>query len=158
MHGGQEVVRRQGLHAEGHSEAPILVLGVPTSADHQYRHLRLEGAQLLYELRACHARHEVVRDDQVDVAGVLVAAELFQGALRVEHSDDEVACPFEDRLACGGLHGVVVDQKKCALHAVQRTVLTSETLWPYRGARSDRSPCRICGEMLTVSVLMPVVC
>ena len=63
------------------------------------------------ELRAGHAGHDVVGDDEIDGFGEFVIAELLQCALGAEDRDDEVSGSPEDGLTRGCLHSVVVDEQ-----------------------------------------------
>ncbi len=89
------------------------------------------------KLRAVHAGHDVVGDDEVDGVGIIVVAKLFEGALGAENGEDEVAGSLEDGLTGGGLDGVVVDEKQGMWHVVPKALVSG-----YDGASIVFSLCR----------------
>ncbi len=105
---GEEIVGEQGFEAEVDVEAGVFVFGFGKAADDEYGNCWLELADFADELGAVHAGHDVVGDDEVDGGGVVVVAELLEGAFGVECGDDRVTGSLEDGLACCGLNGVVV--------------------------------------------------
>ncbi len=98
----------------------VLVLGFGEAADDEHGNLGGEFAEAGHELGAIHAGHDVVGDDEVDGVGIVVVAELLEGALRAEDGDDEVAGSLEDGLTGRGLDGVVVDKQQSVWHVFLR--------------------------------------
>ena len=94
------------------SRSGIFILGLFQAADDEDGKSFVEVTKLANEFGTGHAGHEVVGDDEADFRGKVVRAELLQGADGVEDRDDEVTGAFEDGLARGRLHGVVVDEQK----------------------------------------------
>jgi len=108
---GEEIVRQQRLHAKDDVHAGILLFCFFKSADDEYRKLRVQLAELTDKLRAGHAGHEVVCDDELDGGGKVVCDELFERTNRVEHGDDEISSAFKDGLPSCSLNGVVVNKE-----------------------------------------------
>ena len=111
MNAGQQVVRQERFQTEIHVQILVLIFGFEQAADDENRDVGVETADRPNELGAGHAGHDVIGDDQIDGGRVLLVAKLLQSALRAENCDHEEASALENRLPCGGLHRVVVDQQ-----------------------------------------------
>jgi len=116
LHGGNEVLGKEGLHAEVDTQGGVLVLCFGEAADDEHRNFGGELAEAGNELGAVHAGHDVVGDDELDGFGVVVIAELLEGAFRAQDGEDEVAGSLEDGLTGRGLDGVVVDEQEGVWH------------------------------------------
>lgn len=111
VHAGEKVFRKQRLETEDNVQAFVLIFGLGHSADDEDGQVGLEFAEAGDELRAGHAGHEVVGEDEIDGLGEVVVAKLLECAFRAEDCDDKVACTLEDGLTSGGLYSVVVDEQ-----------------------------------------------
>ena len=111
VHAGEQIVRKQRLEAEHDAKAFVLVFSFGHAADDENGDVWLEFAQTRDELRAGHAGHDVVGEDEIDGFGEVVVSELLECALGAEDRDDEVSRSLEDGLTRGCLHSVVVDEQ-----------------------------------------------
>jgi hypothetical protein len=99
----------------------------------------LHLSQLADELRTVHTGHDVVGNDDADLAGEFVVLELFESAHWIERCDDEVSGPPQDGLAGRSLDGVVVDQKDRGRYfQIQLLILRSHGI--YRSACIKSAP------------------
>lgn len=116
MDAGEEIVREERLQPEMNAKVLVFVFGFGHAADDEHGDVGCKVAQLGDELRAVHARHDVVGNDEVDGGGIFVIAELIECAFGTEDSDDEVSGSLEDGLTRGCLNGIVVDEKQGSWH------------------------------------------
>jgi len=123
VHTGKQIIGKQGFEPEVGVEARVFVFRFGQPADDQHGNRRRELANFADELGAVHPGHDVIGDDEIDGSRELIVAELLESALRVERSDDEVARPLEDRLACRCLNGIVIYQENCCRHSFLLPIL-----------------------------------
>lgn len=124
MDAGEEIIGKKRLEAELDVEVLVLLFGFNHAADDEDGDAGLELAEVPDELRAGHAGHDVVGNDEIDGGGILVLAELLKSALRTENGDDMVSDPLEDGLPRCRLDCVVVDEQDSGRHSI----LTVESL------------------------------
>src|SRR5665213_2357839 len=116
-HAGQKIVRWQRLQTELHVQSFVLRLSVFQSADdHDWQH-GVRPAKLPDKLRAVHARHNVVGDDQINLRSEPAALKLFKCLSGVECRNRRVSRTSQNRLPGSCLHCIVIDKKDSYRHS-----------------------------------------
>jgi hypothetical protein len=122
---GEKAFWKQRFHTEVHIQVSILSLRFGQAAYDQHREVGGEDPQLSDELRAAKARHDVIGDDQIDVARKVLAAKLIESPFWVENSNHDVAGTPQDGLTGCSLDGIVVDEEQGVRHGCFRIFLGS---------------------------------
>ena len=107
---GEEKLGKKGLETEDDVEVAILRLCFFKAANNEDRKRAVGFAELADELRAAHAGHSVVRNDEADFVGKFAFLELLESSLRVQGGDHELVCPAENRLAGSSLDCIVINE------------------------------------------------